>query len=268
MKDIQTSEQFCPIEDTKIFTGKLHSGQPYQRPVEEKDVRKLMAKWDRRLMDSVTVNYRDGKYYLVDGQHRVSILRRLNGGKDVMVPCKLYHGLTYEQEAELCYKLDQAKHRLKLSQSTKALLESQTDAEVIDIRRLVEANGFKWALGKRNPVEYEITAARAVFNVYRQLGAAAFDRMLHLMAGAWHGAPCTLQGSFLTGMALFLKTYETELVDRTAVRRLANIDPEEVLRRGKTDFSTNHAALRYARVLLKKYNSQPGGHKLSYRFKE
>ena len=67
---------------------------------------------------------------------------------------------------------------------------------------------------------------------------------------------------------MFLKTYETELVDRTAIKRLANIDPEEVVRRGKTDFSTNRAALRYARVLLKKYNSQPGGKKLAYRFKE
>ncbi len=68
-------------------------------------------------------------------------------------------------------------------------------------------------------------------------------------------------------MALFLKTYGMELTDHTAVKRLTFIDPEEVLRRGRTDFSTNRAALRYARVLWRLYNRQPG-RKLAYRFKE
>ena len=69
-------------------------------------------------------------------------------------------------------------------------------------------------------------------------------------------------------MALFLKTYETELDDEVFIKRLSAVDPEEILRRGKADFSTNKAALRFARVILGKYNSQQrGGRKLPYRFK-
>jgi len=69
-------------------------------------------------------------------------------------------------------------------------------------------------------------------------------------------------------MALFLKTYEAELPDQTFIRRLSVVDPEEIIQRGKLDFSTNKAALRFARVILSKYNSQQrGGHKLPYRFK-
>ena len=69
-------------------------------------------------------------------------------------------------------------------------------------------------------------------------------------------------------MALFLKTYETELDDDVFIKRLSAVDPEEILRRGKADFSTNKAALRFARVILGKYNSQQrGGRKLPYRFK-
>ena len=40
-------------------------------------------------------------------------MRRMNGGRGVMVVCKVYDGLTYEQEADLCYKLDKAKKRLE-----------------------------------------------------------------------------------------------------------------------------------------------------------
>ena len=52
------------------------------------------------------------------------------------------------------------------------------------------------------------------------------------------------------------------------IKRLSAVDPEEIIRRGKMDFSTNKAALRFARVILEKYNSQQrGGRKLPYRFK-
>ncbi len=92
--------------------------------------------------------------------------------------------------------------------------------------------------------------------------------MLGLIAGAWHGTPNSLKASILSGMALFVKTYETELVDQTFIKRLSAVDPDEIIRRGKVDFSTNKAALRFARVILSKYNSQQrGGRKLPYRFK-
>ena len=68
-------------------------------------------------------------------------------------------------------------------------------------------------------------------------------------------------------MALFVKTYETELDDRAFVTRLSQVDPEEINRRGRADFSTNSASLRFARVILEKYNGKRGGRKLPYRFK-
>ena len=61
---------------------------------------------------------------------------------------------------------------------------------------------------------------------------------------------------------------ETKLDDRSFIKRLSAVDPEEIIRRGKMDFSTNKAALRFTRAILEKYNSQQrGGRKLPYRFK-
>lgn len=62
---------------------------------------------------------------------------------------KVYDGLTYEQEAELCYKLDKAKKRLSLSQSTNVLAESGGDAQISEIQCLVGKAGFVWALNKK-----------------------------------------------------------------------------------------------------------------------
>ena len=251
-----------------LSTGELYSGQPYQRPVLDRVVDKLVREWDPRLLTPLVVSYRDGRYNLVDGQHRVCAMRKKNGGKDVTALCRVYHGLTYEQEAELYYKLDRAKGHLRLAHATKALVESGADAEIIEIKRLLENAGFVWALDKPTGEAFEVEATRAVINAYRLLGGAAFSRMLELTARTWHGAPSSVKASFLSGMALFLKTYETELDDDVFIKRLSAIDPEEILRRGKADFSTNKAALRFARVILGKYNSQQrGGRKLPYRFK-
>ena len=251
-----------------LSTGELYSGQPYQRPVLDRVVDKLVREWDPRLLTPLVVSYRDGRYNLVDGQHRVCAMRKKNGGKDVTALCRVYHGLTYEQEAELYYKLDRAKGHLRLAHATKALVESGADAEIIEIKRLLEGAGFVWALDKPTGEPFEIEATRAVINAYRLLGGAAFSRMLELTARTWHGAPSSVKASFLSGMALFLKTYETELDDDVFIKRLSAIDPEEILRRGKADFSTNKVALRFARVILGKYNSQQrGGRKLPYRFK-
>lgn len=256
-----------PGDDRSLYTGRLTSGLPYQRPVNPKEVDRLIREWDDRLFDPIIVSFRDGKFNVVDGQHRIAALRKMNDGNGVMVKCKVYSGLTYEQEAELYYKLDKAKKRLSLSQSTNALAESGADAEVTEVKRLVESCGFAWALGKSHGKTGEIVSTRALMNAYRQLNGPAFSRMLSLMWSAWQGDPRSLTAAVISGMTLFVKTYGTELDDKAFIKRLSTVDPDEINRRGRADFSTNNAALRFARVILEKYNGQRGGKKLPYRFR-
>ena len=250
-----------------LSTGELYSGQPYQRPIKDCMVDRLVREWDPRLLTPLVVSFRDGRYYLVDGQHRVCGSRKKSNGKDVDMLCQVYYGLTYEQEAELYYKLDQAKGHLRLAHATKALLESGSNAEIIEIKRLLEDVGFVWALDKPTGEPFEIGATRTIINAYCLLGGTSFYRMLMLIAKTWHGTPNSLKASIFSGMALFLKTYETELNDDTFIKRLSAVDPDEIIRRGKVDFSTNKAALRFARVIWDKYNGQCRGRKLPYRLK-
>ena len=259
--DVQREEKY-------LYLSELYSGQPYQRPVKDSDVKRLLREWDPCLLTPLLVSYRDGRYHLVDGQHRACVMRMKNDGKDVAALCHIYRGLTYEQEAELYYKLDRAKGHLRLPHATKALLESGSDPELVEVSRLLEEAGFIWALDKPTGKDFEIASTRTVINAYRLLGGSSFSRMLLLLAKTWHGAPSSLKSYVLSGMALFVKTYETELKDGTFIKRMSTVDPEEIIRRGKADFSTNNASLRYARVIWDKYNGhQRGGRKLTYRFK-
>lgn len=254
-----------PGVERMMHTSRLTSGLPYQRPVNPKEVDRLIREWDECLLDPIIVSFRDGKFYVVDGQHRIVAMRQMNGGKEVMVNCKVYDGLTYKQEADLCYKLDKAKKRLSLSQSTNALAESGADAEIAEVKRIMESCGFVWALNKCAGKTGEIVATRSVIDAYRLLGGASFTRMCSLLWNTWQGNIRSLSAAVISGMALFVKTYDTELDDRTFVKRLSGTDPYEIVRRGKADFSTSKAALRYARIILEKYNAPRGGKKLPYR---
>ena len=257
-----------PGEKKQLSTAVLTSGLPYQRPVKQTVVNRLIKCWNNKYLTPIVVSCRDGKYYLLDGQHRVCAMRRMNGGKDVIVPCLVYTGLTYAQEAEMYVKLDKSKGHLKLPHEIKASLESGADAVVLDIDKRISEGGFTWALDRPTGAAYEIQPARAIKSAYKLLGGPAFSRMLELLAGAWHGSPSSLKSCMIAGMALFLKTYETEIDDYTFVARLSQVDPFDIAQLAKVDFTTDRRNLRYARVLRKKYNAYPGGKKLRYRFKD
>ncbi len=251
-----------------LSTSQITSGLPYQRPVEEKDVDKLIRNWNRVVIEPLVVSFRDGRFNLVDGQHRICAMRKMNGGKDVMALCRIHTGMTYQDEADLCHQLDLSKHRLTLAQSMNAQIESGKNAEVREIRSLIEQNGFTWVMGKKCNKSHEIAATRAVINAYQLLGGAAFSRMLDLLNRVWHGDAYSLNGAFISGMALFLKTYETAIDDHSFAKRLSGVTPESIINIGKQDFTTNKRALRYARAILSKYNSMCSGRTLSYQFKE
>ena len=245
-----------------LSTSQLTSGLPYQRPVAQKDVDKIVREWNGREVTPVVVSFRDGKFNVVDGQHHIEAMRQKAGGRDVIVPCIIHTGMTYEQEAELYARLDRDKKRLTLRQYTKAVVEAGSDANILEVKRLTEDVGFIWALGEPTGEPFEIAPIRALINAYQLLGGEAFARMLSLMAGAWQGMPNSLKASMLSGMALFVKTYETELHDRTFIRRMSLVSPDEIIRLGRIE---TDVGLRFARIILDKYNG--GGAELPYRFK-
>lgn len=79
---------FLPVSELRIDAG-------YQRPLRSK-VRRMVQMWNYDLCDVVLVSYRDGKFYVVDGQHRVEAARRV--GVE-MLACQLLEGLTRIDEA-------------------------------------------------------------------------------------------------------------------------------------------------------------------------
>lgn len=246
-----------------ISTAALHSGLAYQRPVRPAHVRQLIRKWDHNYLTPIEVSFRDGKYNVINGQHRIEAMKKMNHGEDLVVQCLVYTGLTYQQEAAMYYLLDKTSGHLKLANAIKALMESGTDPELMDIKQRIERAGFTWALDRPSGATYEIKPVREIINAYQKLGGQAFSRMLGLMAGTWHGAQNSLKSGMISGMALFLKTHENELEDYEFIRRLSEANPSEIIQLAHVE----RPAVRYARLIRRKYNEQ-GAKMLPDRFKK
>jgi hypothetical protein len=110
----------------------------YQRTTNTKQVVRIMNNFNEAKLGVLIVSERDGNFYIVDGTHRVSALRRL-GYKSAMFI--VLEGLTYEQEADFFRRQNENTRQLTLYTRFKAGLESN-DKLCKTINAIVERNMF------------------------------------------------------------------------------------------------------------------------------
>lgn len=88
------------IQIMDLNTKDLISNQPYQRDVDQKRVSYIVTNYNPHKFGIIKVSFRDGKYYVYDGQHRIAAFKVLNDDHDGIVKCEVHYGLTYEDEAK------------------------------------------------------------------------------------------------------------------------------------------------------------------------
>ena len=82
----------------------IYPREIYQRGVERKRVEMIAADFNEYIANEPKISFRNGKYYVVNGQHTIEgrILR--NGGEDLPILCKVYTGLTMENGYQSRYQ--------------------------------------------------------------------------------------------------------------------------------------------------------------------
>jgi hypothetical protein len=118
----------------------------YQRTTNSAQVDGIVKNFDEAKLGTLTVSQRDGKIFVIDGQHRLSALRRL---QYTHAPCEVLTGLTYEQEAEYFRTQGNGKRALKPLDLFKAGLISE-DAKCLRINEIVKANSFTIGFAYKN----------------------------------------------------------------------------------------------------------------------
>lgn len=231
-------------------------------------------KWEK--YKPVDVSYHNGKYYIIDGQHRVSGIRQ-HFGKDCVIMCRVHYGMTELDEAN--FFLEQDKGRKHISRIDQMWVRYKIGDEVItDMVRIATKVGFI-VDGKSNNSKYKIAAVGTLEKVYKYLSREQFFDMLSVIKKAWDGHPDSIGREMLLGMAVFYKAYWGMFDSKALVRALSKILPDVIIRDGRSvsaaygalngggNYAISRRALPYARSILRCYNNvRRGSYRLEDRF--
>lgn len=220
----------------------------YQRDLETKRVEKTAREFNGDLFDEPKVSYRDGVYWVFDGQHRIAIWRAVHKGKDFPLTCKVFRGMTWLDEADAFIKQNGIKKDPTTNDKLRAAFNSK-DPDVVQMVSDANLCGFvvDFVVSK-TPIR--IVATSALYRAFKALGHEAFLDMMTAIRDAWYGDVDAVSRQVLTGMTTFYKTYWGCFKREDLVSSLRKTRPIDIIRNGKTVSTSNG----YAKEILRLYN--------------
>ena len=120
-----------PYQMRVIHSSKLiYPREIYQRGVQRKRVELIAADFNEYVANEPKISFRDGHYYVMDGQNTIAARKFLNGGEDLQIRCKVYFGMTEREEALLFAQQTGISERLSAGQKLRALIFAGEPAAV------------------------------------------------------------------------------------------------------------------------------------------
>ena len=198
----------------------------YNRSISRARVNDIKRHFHADQVNPVKVSYRDGKYWIIDGQHTSIVLFEMNGRDPrTPIPCEVIDGLTYEQEADLFYRINTSSKPLNTAETLNSLIEAR-DPDALRFRSVIEARGYTIGGGRNNSLN-AITAALKIFN--RDGGEDRLSDILMLTGTCWPDNPKGVHSEVVSGIDMFLTYHGNEYKVAQFVKNLSKTKPEHLL---------------------------------------
>lgn len=188
---------FYPLPVDQLFLA------PYQRGVRQSKVKLYADRYNPNIFGIILVSHRDGKYWIVDGQHRVEVAK-LKGIKHVW--CQVLEGLTYEQEAQHFYEINDSKSRLNANHKFHSKVEAR-DEQALNIVKALMRFGFGYSKEGNSHENGIINAVGTLQIIYNRLGYDNLCKLLEVIKKAWNGDYRSLSAEMLKGINTFMTNY-------------------------------------------------------------
>ena len=197
--------RWIPVEQMRISPAS-------QREQRDARVDHIASNFDPERLGVLTVNERDGFFYVIDGGHRMLAMRAVGWG-DQSIQCATYVGLTEEEEAETFLKLNDVLAVDAMSKFRIGVTAGRL--EECDIDRIVRACDLRVSTSK---VDGSISAVGALRKAYHRKCLA---RTLRVVRDSY-GNP-GYQASVIDGLSLVFQRYGEEIKDERAVEKLSGL---------------------------------------------
>lgn len=218
MMVIDSSEIIAPRED-------------YQRELKSERVKRIVSNFDERIANEPKVSYRDGKYYVFDGQHTIDARKALNGGNDLPILCKVYMGMSEKEEALLFARQTGESARLTPGVRVRAEIFGEDGNAVVFLKANADL-GIELDYDQERG-HMRIGCIKTAMNAYRRLGEERYKEAMGIIVSAWGGEPDSFRRENIIGITRFVDRYHDSYIPQRLITRLSNVDPLTIPREGR-----------------------------------
>jgi hypothetical protein len=224
---VQTLKLAPPAGEDKsilkqVDIGELQVDRTYQPANRQRDnrVRYLAENWEEVLGGTLSVSLRDGRMWVFDGATRLAGARE--NGSILVLPCRVYLGLTQAQEARAFRLLNQWRWAVHVVDRFNAMLVEE-DPRALELREALSAHGLR--IGYTPGVE-EISAIQALEFV--KLWGVLPDT-LSIITQAWPDDPFARRREMVLAIGAFVFQYQALYSEVLFKRMLRHLSPSKLV---------------------------------------
>ena len=173
-----------------------------------------------------------------------------NGGHDLPILCKVFHGLSKKDEALLFAVQTGISTDLTAGERLRADIVAE-DEDACAFVAATEATGATFALdGIR--AEWKIYCIRSAYYIYKNYGSDIYQEALKIIVEAWWGDSDSFLSGILHGVTRFVAMYRDEYSRERLIARLSTVHPKTITKNARKD--TGNTADRHMKQILEIYN--------------
>ena len=223
----------------------------YQRALHPARVARIAKEFDERVANEPKISFRDGHYYVMDGQNTIAARKFLNGGEDLQIRCKVYFGMTEREEALLFAQQTGISERLSAGQKLRALIFAGEPAAVA-FQQATELAGvhlsFEEGRGKQR-----ISCIATAYHEFIRLGPELYIESLDVLLNAWNGEPDSMSSANLLGICRFVELYHSEYNKGRLIAKLRQVDAFTIFRLARTAGVSLPGKTKYLQQVYTRY---------------
>ena len=169
--------------------------------------------------------------------------------------CKVYTGLTMEQEA--LFFAEQNGHSAPLTAGIK-LRAKVVGGDAPSKAFLAATNraGLTFNYDSLQLSDYRISCVGTALKLYNQMGEKIYCESLRLIVAAWEGKPDSFRASVLRGVMHFVELYHGEFSEERLIRALGSVHPMEIYRVGRDNPAKLPGWKKYVFPIYMAYNGK------------
>lgn len=241
-----------PYEEITLSTKVLEvPRKTYQRPLNAARVRDIAYGFDEHIANEPKVSFRDGHYYVFDGQHTIAARIFLNGGQHLLIRCKVYYDLTERDEALLFAQQTGVSAKLTAGAEMRANIFGG-EPEATAFLLATEAAGVRLDYSQSHRSGH-ISCIKTALSEYRRVGAELYTEALKIIVEVWNGDPDSLRAEIVQGMTRFVELYHDEYNRKRLISRLRKVNPIVIYREGRA-IGNMPSYKKYLYQILSVYN--------------